>query len=532
MSVVELSRVWRGRKLRSNSVERADPAFVRLGCAGVAASAAVVLGGMIAGAGGPGRQNGPPSDAAGVQLWSIPGVPVTPRGDLLLALALFYGGMLVLVWIWLALRRHVVAHGASIAAVAIVALAWALPFALGPPLGSRDVYAYTAQGALAAEGHDVYVHGPDRLGDDPVLDAVDPLYRSSPVLYGPVFVAISSTVADNTGSGVEAVLAFRLLSVLSVVVAGIAIVDLARRYGRDPADALVMSVGSPLVMLHLVSGAHNESVMVALLLVGVAIGTRPDAGAAARTIGIVACAIAGVIKVPAVLGAVFIAWPWIVAASDRWRRALRFAGSAGLTIAVVLLAGQVTGWGFGWVDAILATEPVDSYLSITRITGGIVQVLTGSDLEAVLGAVRFLALVLAALVVGWVLVDGRHVGPAGLGWCLVLATFVHPTTQPWYLLWGVWLIAAVSTGVANRIMLALTAIACFGVPPTGPHLARLLIEDERSLSLGVASAALAIGSALVIRHHLWAPVARHQVAHAEWDEGDEQGVAEGQQRRR
>ncbi len=506
------------------SVERADPAFVRLGCAGVIASATVVLGGLLAGAGGPGRAAGD-----GPTLWSIPDVPVTPRGDLLLALALFYGGMLALVWIWLALRRHVVAHGAPIAAVALVAVVWALPFAIGPPLGSRDVYAYTAQGALAAEGHDVYVNGPDRLGDDPVLDAVDPLYRSSPVLYGPVFVAISSTVADNTDGGVGSVLAFRALSILSVVVAAIAIVDLARRFGRDPSDALVMSVGSPLVMLHLVSGAHNESVMVALLLAGVAIGTRSDAGGAARTIGIIACAIAAVIKVPAVLGAVFIAWPWIVAALGWRRRVLRFAGSAGLTIGVVVLAGQITGWGFGWVDAILATEPVDSYLSITRITGGIVQVVTGSDLEAVLGAVRFLALVLAAVVVGWVLIDGRHVGPAGLGWCLVLATFVHPTTQPWYLLWGVWLIAAVSSGLSTRIMLALTAIACFGVPPTGPHLAQLLIEDERAWSLGIASAALAVGSALVIRHHLWSPVTRHHVAHAEWNEGDEQKVADGQQ---
>ncbi len=500
-------------------MERFDPAIVRVGCAGVLASLTVVAGGLLAGAGGPGS-----ASAVG---WTVPAIPVEPRGDLLLALVLFYGGMLALVWLWFVLRRHVVDHGASIAAVVVVAAVWALPFALGPPLGSRDVYAYAAQGELADAGFDVYVNGPGALVDHPSLEAVDPLYRESPVVYGPVFVAVSSGITAITDGPLSTVLVFRGLAIVGIIISGIAIVDLARRYERDPADALVMSVGSPLVMLHLVSGAHNESIMAALLLAGVAIGTRPGASGVARTIGISLCAVAGTIKVPAVLGSVFVAWPWIVAAADSQRRAIRFVMSAGLALGVVALAGQVTGWGFGWVEAILATEPVDAYLSVTRIVGGIVQFATGSDLDVVLEVVRLAALLVAAAVVAWVLKDGRYVSPLGLGWCLVLATFIHPTTQPWYLLWGVFLIAAVSGGQRNRVMLALMALACFGVPPTGPHLARSLIDDGRSLLLGLASAGLALGYVLLMRHELIVRPAPGEVANTQRNERDEQPITSG-----
>ena len=93
---------------------------------------------------------------------------------------------------------------------------WATPMLVGPPLGSRDVYAYAAQGRLADQGYDVYDDGPGELGaGDPVLAPVDPIYWESPVLYGPVFVALSSAVAEITGDHVvAAVFGFRVLAVL------------------------------------------------------------------------------------------------------------------------------------------------------------------------------------------------------------------------------------------------------------------------------------------------------------------------------
>ena len=44
----------------------------------------------------------------------------------------------------------------------LVLLAWAAPILLAPPLFSRDVYSYAAQGQMVSKGLDPYLHGPER----------------------------------------------------------------------------------------------------------------------------------------------------------------------------------------------------------------------------------------------------------------------------------------------------------------------------------------------------------------------------------
>ena len=137
-------------------MEPSDRRVVPLGTValGLVATTIIVIGGSLAGAAAPGESG---------RLWSVPTVPVRPRIDLVVALSLFYGGMIVLVRSWFRLRRLVLQRSLSGALVVLVAVVWALPFLVGPPLGSRDVYAYGAQGRLAAEGIDVFSEGPEFL---------------------------------------------------------------------------------------------------------------------------------------------------------------------------------------------------------------------------------------------------------------------------------------------------------------------------------------------------------------------------------
>lgn len=440
----------------------------------------MVVGGTLAGAAAPGASG---------RLWSVPTVPVSPRADLLVALTLFYAGMIVLVRSWLRLRRHVLRQGLTAAVVVGVAVIWALPFLVGPPLGSRDVYAYGAQGRLAAEGIDVFSEGPSALGDSPVLDPVDPLYLDAPVVYGPVFVALSSELAEWTGDGlVASVLAYRLVAVLGLTVAALAVWDLARSMGRNTADAMVLTVANPLVLLHLVSGAHNEALMLAFLMSGLALGTRPRF----RHIGIVLCAFAATIKVPAVLGAAFLAWPWIVATVDWRSRIGRLALAAGEIMAVITLATRSTPWGWGWVDALIDASPVDAYLSVTSIVGSAIHLVTGLEATSVLTVARATGVVLAALIVLALLLNRRQSGLVGLAWALLLIAVLHPTTQPWYLTWGLLLMAAATAGERNRWLVAGCAAAAFVVLPVGPQLGLVLLENSTVTSLLVAGAALSL----------------------------------------
>ncbi len=447
---------------------------------GFLAGLTVVVGGSLAGAAAPGESG---------RLWSVPTVPVRPRADLVVALSLFYGGMIVLVRSWFRLRRLVLDRGLGVAVVVAIAAIWALPFLVGPPLGSRDVYAYGAQGRLAAQGIDVYSEGPSALGENPVLDPVDPLYLDAPVLYGPSFVALSSEVAERTGDGVVAsVLAYRLIAVLSLMVAAWAVCDLARSMGRHTADAMVLTVANPLILLHLVSGAHNEALMLAFLMSGLAIGSRPRA----RHLGIALCAFAATIKVPAVLGAAFLAWPWVVAGVDRRRQAGRLAVAGAEIMAIITLATRSTPWGWGWVDALIDASPVEAYLSVTSLLGGAIHLATGLDAASVRAAARLAGMLVAGVIVLALLTNRRSSGLVGLAWALLLIAVLHPTTQPWYLTWGLLLMAAATAGERNRWLVLGCAAAAFVVLPVGPQLGLVLLENSTFVSLLVALAGLAM----------------------------------------
>ncbi len=436
-----------------------------------------MIGGAAAGAATPGADG---------QLWSLPTIPVSPSLDLVVALGLFYAGMILLVRAWLSLRKVVLSEPVPMLALALVICAWAAPFALGPPLASRDVYAYAAQGELADEGFDVYSEGPGALGDSAVLDSIDPLYLDAPVVYGPIFVHVSALVSSNSDDVIGSVIMFRWLAIVGLIVSAVAVHDLAKRFGRNSRDAVVLAIANPLTLLHLVSGAHNEAMMLAVLLAGVAIGLRPQL----RVVGIVLCAIAASIKIPAVLGVAFLAWPWVTAASSRVMVVLRAVSAAVLGLGVIGVAGRLTGWGWDWVDAMLDADPVEAYLSVTSVIGVAAHTVTGANLATMLAVARTSGLVLAGVVTVWLLVAGKQSAPVALGWSLTLFALLHPTTQPWYLLWGLMLLAPTTAGGRNRSFVAISAMASLVVLPTGPQLALGLVEDQRILAVALALALL------------------------------------------
>ena len=462
-------------------IKRSDraPSLLSTSALGFAAAVLVVVGGALAGAAAPG-------DAW--RLWSVPAIPVRPSIDLVPALVAYYGGLIILVRAWLLLRRHHLTGGLDVTTVVLVVVIWSIPLLAGPPLGSRDVYAYAAQGRMAEQGLDVYSDGPSELGpDDPVLAAVDPLHRESPAPYGPVFISLSSGVSAVAGERVvAAVLAFRLIAVFGLAVAGVAVHDLARSFGRDPVDALILAIANPLVLFHLVSGAHNEAIMLGFLVSGVALGRRRRW----FHLGICLCAFAAAIKLPAILAVAFLGWPWALEAKGLAQRLGRLALVGAEALAVIAAAGRLTGWGWGWVDALTNSEPVDAYLSVTRILGGGFSILTGFEVDRVLSAARLIGLALAVAVSALLLMRRHATWPTALAWSLMLFAVLHPTTQPWYLTWGLMLLAATSAGERNRGLVVSCAVAVFVVLPIGPQLGLVVLDTTGRLTL--------VGAALLL----------------------------------
>ncbi|WP_258165210.1 polyprenol phosphomannose-dependent alpha 1,6 mannosyltransferase MptB [Candidatus Protofrankia datiscae] len=162
------------------------------------------------------------------------------------------------------------------ARVVVTSIGWNLPFALGPPLFSRDVYAYASQGELARHGLDPATHGVSALRAlgpqmEPFVTAVDPRWRDTHAPYGSTAVLVekaAATVGDAlAGTGpLGAVIVLRLAAVLSVV----ALVALTPRLlpgrGNPRRTALVLALlaANPVTAIHLTGGAHLDALAATL----------------------------------------------------------------------------------------------------------------------------------------------------------------------------------------------------------------------------------------------------------------------------
>jgi hypothetical protein len=83
------------------------------------------------------------------------------------------------------------------------------------------------------------------------------------------------------------------------------------------------------VLIHLVAGAHNDALMIGLMLAGLSFATRANMAAA---IGLIATAT--LIKAPAVLALACVAQLWAARLSGRLRlvRSAVLTGAGGLTV--------------------------------------------------------------------------------------------------------------------------------------------------------------------------------------------------------
>jgi hypothetical protein len=373
--------------------------------------------------------------------------------------------------------------------------AWSAPLLLAPPLFSRDVYSYLAQGAMVGAGLDVYEHGPAYYGG-PVAAEVPAIWQHTPTPYGPFFLLVATGVTAAAGAHLAAgVLGMRLVAVLGVVLLTAALPSLARSCGVDPAAALWLGALNPLVLAHLVAGAHNDALMVGLLVAGLAaaVARHPAAGAAL-------VALAALVKAPAAVALLFVASIWADqaprvasagsrseatrparagrpgrsaseasatnATSGRWRRVHTTLYAAAVAAATTVVVTAVAGTGYGWVRAL--DTPVSSgnwspMSVLGRLTGAILGTAHAVPLWRWIGLT-------AAVAVGAVLWLRRaHLGPVyavGLG--LGAIVLFGPALRPWYLLWGlVPLAAAAPDGRVRRVAAAACAALAVVVLPSG-----------------------------------------------------------------
>jgi len=406
---------------------------------------------------------------ATVLVLATSGLPAPP----VLLLTVGLTGMGVVVLAWLGLGRR--AARMSVGDLYRTAAAWCLPMLFTRPLFSGDVHSYLAQGVIAATGLDPYRLGPAAaLGaSSPVTQQVSEYWQNTAAPYGPVWVAISRTIARVAGTNLPVTLLLnRLVELVGVVLIAWALPRLARRMGVSPGIALWLGLLNPLVLWHVVGGAHNDGLMVGLVLAGMEIALGGLATPSRLVAGLALLTIAANIKIVAV-AAICCLGAELARRSDR--RAMVILGVLGGFAALSLAIAAVTGLGVGWVGTLGASAQLHSWLAPTNQLGfliGGLGTLTGAHITSTAISVTIqVGAVLGALAGAgllWAIFRGRWHPLTGVGLVFALMLVTGPVVQPWYLLWAILpLAASLRSDRARRPLVTVSAVAAMLLPPIG-----------------------------------------------------------------
>lgn len=365
----------------------------------------------------------------------------TTFGTIAAAVSLIVGVVMLLL-AWLQLGADLGRTGSTDVRRLWLALGvWAAPLVLTPPLFSRDVYSYVAQGKLMAYGFNPYETGPSVMPGW-VHDGVDPLWADATSPYGQVFLLFGKLVAEGGGPSPFAMaLFFRLFAIAGVVLLAWAVPILAREFGVNPARATWLAVLNPLVLMHFVSGAHNDAMMVGLIVAGFAMVVRKR-----PYLGIVLVTLAIAVKPIAIVALPFIGMLWAGQGARMSLVARRWFTSVVIAGAIMVGLALVSGTGYGWVNAVATPASVNTWLSpptaLGMSLGGLVDLFGFDTTAGLIDIFRVLATITAAAVIAFLcLMPGTRNPVRAAGLAFLALVVLGPAVQPWYLLWCLPLLA-------------------------------------------------------------------------------------------
>jgi alpha-1,6-mannosyltransferase len=357
-----------------------------------------------------------------------------------LAQAVLYIGVGLLVWAWVRLGRDVIEKRVAPRGVLLTGLSWIAPMIISPPQFTRDVFSYLGQGEEALRGIDPYSVGPSVLGDA-IAANVHPFWQSTPAPYGPLFILLAKGLAWVVGEHlILGVILMRLVLMIGLGLLVLALPGLTRHLGGRLSVAFWLMVASPMTVIHLVGGPHNDLLMVGLLAVGVllVLNGRHASGIALVTLAMAVKATAGV-ALP------FLVWVWAARIEGNARRRFVRAASASIGIVAVVfgVCMAVARVNFGWIAALHAPTLIVNWVNIPTGVGELTHSIVGwfgnvseQPFDNMFRFLGILTLVIIFLVQWW---KSRAGGPDAvrrMGITLLAVAILAPPTLPWYLTWG------------------------------------------------------------------------------------------------
>jgi len=360
---------------------------------------------------------------------------LTELGQMLGVASLFLGGFLLLImWLNIEHENHTPRE------LTRFALSASLPSLFMPPLFSRDVYSYVAQGHLQLAGFNPYKVGVDQL-EHWFKFGIDPMWAQTTTPYGAAYLLIEKFSAwiaiDNPYSSM---VFLRAVNIVAFVVTIYGINRLAKIHNISQNFAIWLAVLNPITILHLINAVHNDSVMIAAIVWGFVFAHE-------KRLVIASLAIAFAIAIKPIA---LIALPFLAIAKnpsfDLAQRIRDWATTAAVSLGTLVALGYLTKTGFGWINAISTPGAVLNLAAPISLLSEILDKSLGwfgHDLgSTIFPTIRITGLVFCAIYIAKLAFDkSEESGTRRAALALAFMILLSPVVFPWYFLWPLALFA-------------------------------------------------------------------------------------------
>jgi alpha-1,6-mannosyltransferase len=302
-------------------------------------------------------------------------------------------------------------------AIVLIGVLWAIVFA-GPILLSTDVFSYIAYARMGVEhGLNPYTHGPIAIVEDPIYHYVGQDWKHVATAYGPLYTLISYPLAPLGLKG--AIWGMKIVALLSSVGTLALIWRCARVRELNPVVAILAVGANPLFVIYGLGGAHNDLLMMLLMMLAVSLTFAGRDATAAATVVVGAL-------VKATVGALL---PFMILARRSRAQLLGAAGALVFGLLIGYLAFGVHG-----VDVVSALNRDAALVSTDSFPNEIAHLLGKPGVFPIDHDLLKVALVLIVLHLMWRTWRGYDWISAS-GWTLLAIAVTSTWLLAWYILW-------------------------------------------------------------------------------------------------
>ena len=289
---------------------------------------------------------------------------------------------------------------------------------VGPILLSTDVFSYVAYARMGVEhGINPYLHGPISIIHDPIYRYVGQDWKHVATAYGPIYTLLSYPLAPL---GVEGALWAMKLEALLASAATLALTwRCARLRALNPVAAVLAVGANPLYVVYGLGGAHNDLIMLALMMAAVSLTFAGRDGLAAVSVVVGAL-------VKATVAALL---PFMVLARRSRAQLVGAAGALGLGALIAYAAFGVHG-----IDVVSALNRDAAFVSTDSFPTEIAHLFGKPGIFPVDHDLLKVALVVIVAHLLWRTWRGYD-WVAASGWTLLAISLTSSWLLAWYILW-------------------------------------------------------------------------------------------------